>query len=101
MFCVVRRYGRKVLTSGRGIHGAPMRETVVYLMMGVSRDVEDGWSTSRRRMSGTGDFTAFSLAKPRSIVGVGVVGIAIGQLLRAFDMHVVGVTRTPRAGRGF
>jgi phosphoglycerate dehydrogenase-like enzyme len=28
-----------VLTSGRGVHGAPMRETVVYLMMGVSRDV--------------------------------------------------------------
>src|ERR1700683_1465788 len=28
-----------VLTSGRGVHGAPMRETVLYLMQGVSRDV--------------------------------------------------------------
>ena len=29
-----------ILTSGRGVHGAPMRETVVYLMMAVSRDVK-------------------------------------------------------------
>src|SRR4051812_572158 len=28
-----------IITSGRGIHGQPVRETVVYLMMGVSRNV--------------------------------------------------------------
>src|SRR5579863_3300600 len=28
-----------LLTSGRGTHGAPMRETVLYLMLAVSRDV--------------------------------------------------------------
>ena len=28
-----------VLTSGRGVHGAPMRETVLYLMQGISRNV--------------------------------------------------------------
>ena len=28
-----------LLTSGRGVHGAPMRETVLYLMLAVSRDV--------------------------------------------------------------
>ena len=27
-----------LLTSGRGIHGAPMRETIVFLMMGVARE---------------------------------------------------------------
>src|SRR5271167_1558821 len=27
-----------LITSGRGIHGAPMREQVVYMMMAVSRD---------------------------------------------------------------
>ena len=27
-----------LLTSGRGIHGVPMRETIVFLMMGVARD---------------------------------------------------------------
>src|SRR5580704_16239552 len=28
-----------LITSGRGIHGPPMREEVVYLMMAASRDV--------------------------------------------------------------
>ncbi len=52
-------------------------------------------------MSGTGASIVFSPARPPFVVGVGVVGIAIGQLLKAFGMHVVGVTRTPRAVEGF
>jgi len=35
------------------------------------------------------------------VVGVGVVGIAIGRLLKAFGMQVIGVTRTPRQVDGF
>jgi phosphoglycerate dehydrogenase-like enzyme len=89
-----------LITSGRGIHGAPMRELVVYLMMGASRDV--------RRL--TADQTAhiwdrrfWSLlyGKTAVIVGVGVIGGATARLLKAFGMHVIGVTRTPRAVEGF
>ncbi len=91
-----------LLTSGRGIHGPAMRETVVLLMMSVSRDVtglvEDQkahhWQRQRRLWS-------LFHGKTAAIVGVGVVGIAIGQLLKAFGMRVVGVTRTPRAVAGF
>jgi phosphoglycerate dehydrogenase-like enzyme len=84
-----------LITSGRGIHGPAMREQVVYLMMAVSRDAmrqaEDKkahfwerrlWSTLH--------------GKTAVIVGVGIVGIATGELLKAFGMRVVGVTRTPR-----
>ncbi len=89
-----------LITSGRGIHGVPMREEIVYLMMGVSRDavrqVEDFthriWS---RRLWST------LHGKTAVIVGVGVIGIAVAELLKAFGMHVVGVSRTPRAERGF
>jgi phosphoglycerate dehydrogenase-like enzyme len=35
------------------------------------------------------------------IVGVGVVGIAIGELLKAFGMQVIGLTRTVRDVEGF
>jgi phosphoglycerate dehydrogenase-like enzyme len=88
------------ITSGRGIHGPPMREQVVYLMMAVSRNatrqVEDYthriWS---RRLWST------LHGKTAVIAGVGIIGIAIAELLRAFGMHVVGVTRTPRAVEGF
>jgi D-2-hydroxyacid dehydrogenase (NADP+) len=89
-----------LITSGRGIHGAAMREQVLYLMMGVSRDVarqvEDKKARVwQRRLWSTLD------GKTAVIVGVGVVGIAIGEALKALGTNVIGVTRTPRAIAGF
>jgi D-2-hydroxyacid dehydrogenase (NADP+) len=89
-----------LITSGRGIHGPPMREEVVYLMMGVSRDarrqIEDHqhhiWQ--RRQWSTLHGKTAV-------VVGTGIIGEAIGELLQAFGMHTIGVTRTPRKITGF
>jgi len=89
-----------LITSGRGIHGPAMREQVLYLMMGVSRDaarqVEDKKARVwQRRLWSTLD------GKTAVIVGVGVVGIAIGEALKALGMRAIGVTRTPRAVAGF
>jgi D-2-hydroxyacid dehydrogenase (NADP+) len=89
-----------LLTSGRGVHGAPMRETVVYLMLAVSRDVR-GLVAEQNAHRWNRRFYNLLNGKTAVIVGVGVVGIAIGQLLKAFGMRVVGVTRTPRAVDGF
>jgi phosphoglycerate dehydrogenase-like enzyme len=89
-----------VITSGRGIHGTPMREEVLYLMMAVSRDavraVEDkkAHRFERRLWSTLNGKTAV-------IVGIGVIGIAIGEMLKALGMTVIGVTRTPRPVAGF
>lgn len=84
-----------LITSGRGIHGPVMREEVVYLMMAVSRDAERQIADKtahrfERRLWSTLN------GKTAVIVGVGVVGVAIGDLLKALGMRVVGVTRTPR-----
>jgi phosphoglycerate dehydrogenase-like enzyme len=89
-----------IITSGRGIHGPPMREQVVYMMMAISRGavrhVEDMkahfwerrlWSTLH--------------GKTAAIAGVGVIGSAVGELLKALGMHVIGITRTPRQVAGF
>ena len=89
-----------LLTSGRGIHGAPMRETVVYLMMGVSRGVARLVADQKAHVWDRRLYSLFN-GKTAVIAGVGVVGIAIGRLLKAFGMHVVGVTRTPRPVEGF
>jgi D-2-hydroxyacid dehydrogenase (NADP+) len=89
-----------VLTSGRGVHGAPMRETVVYLMMAVSRDVKSLVEEQKEHVWNRRFYRLFT-GKTAVVVGVGVVGIAIGQLLKAFGMHVIGVTRTTRAVEGF
>jgi D-2-hydroxyacid dehydrogenase (NADP+) len=40
-------------------------------------------------------------AKTAVVVGIGVSGSAIGELLSAFGMHVIGVTRTARQVNGF
>jgi D-2-hydroxyacid dehydrogenase (NADP+) len=89
-----------VVTSGRGIHGAPMRETVLYLMQGASRNVARLIEDNKAHIW---DRRFYNLLYGRTavVVGVGVVGMAIGQLLKAFGMQVVGVTRTPRKLAGF
>ena len=89
-----------LITSGRGIHGASMREEIVYLMMAVSRNALQAAEDKRtrhweRRLWSTLD------GKTAVIVGIGVVGIAIGELLKALGMTVIGVTRSPRAVAGF
>ncbi|MGH6670617.1 MAG: D-2-hydroxyacid dehydrogenase [Xanthobacteraceae bacterium] len=89
-----------LITSGRGIHGASMREEIVYLMMAVSRGALQAAEDKRthhweRRLWSTLN------GKTAVIVGVGIVGIAIAELLKALGMQVIGVTRTPRAVAAF
>ena len=89
-----------LLTSGRGIHGTPMREQVLYMMMALSRDaarqIEDKKTHHwERRLWSTLN------GKTAVIVGIGVIGIAVGELLKALGMHVIGVSRMPRAVAGF
>jgi phosphoglycerate dehydrogenase-like enzyme len=90
-----------ILTSARGIHGPSMRETAAWLMLAVSRDAarlvhaKDAhrWDRSTR--------WPLLAGKTAVVVGIGVSGIAIGELLKAFGMRVVGVSRTPRDIAGF
>ena len=89
-----------LITSGRGIHGPPMREQVVYLMMAVSRDARRQSDEIMHRVWARRLWSTLH-GKTAVIVGTGVVGAAIGELLKAFGMQVVGVTRTPRRTAGF
>jgi D-2-hydroxyacid dehydrogenase (NADP+) len=89
-----------LITSGRGIHGAPMREQVVYMMMGVSRDVVRAVGDQKthfweRRLWST------LHGKTAVIAGTGIVGSAIGEALKALGMYVIGVSRMPRRETGF
>jgi D-2-hydroxyacid dehydrogenase (NADP+) len=73
---------------------------VVYLMMAVGRDVtrqvEDNKAHRWDRR-----FWSLLAGKTAVVVGIGVVGEAIGVILKAFGMRVIGVTRTPRPLAGF
>jgi D-2-hydroxyacid dehydrogenase (NADP+) len=89
-----------LLTSGRGIHGAPMRETIVFLMLGVAREARR-LAEAQKAHAWERRYWSLFCGKTAVIVGVGVIGIATAKLLKAFEMHVVGVTRTPRTIEGF
>jgi phosphoglycerate dehydrogenase-like enzyme len=90
-----------VLTSARGIHGPAMRETVAHLMLNMSRETprlvrqqaEHRWDRSKP--------WPLLARKTAVLVGTGVSGGAVGELLQAFGLHVIGVSRTPRTEKGF
>ncbi len=90
-----------IITSARGIHGPAMRETVATLMLALSRDVGRLVNNKAAHRWERGERWPLLAGKTAVVVGIGVSGIAIGELLKAFGMHVIGVTRTPRAVAGF
>jgi D-2-hydroxyacid dehydrogenase (NADP+) len=89
-----------ILTSGRGIHGPAMRETVLHLMLSISHDSN---GLVRDKAGRRWDRRAWPLlaGKTGVVIGTGVAGSAIGALLQALEMQVVGVSRTPRQAAGF
>jgi phosphoglycerate dehydrogenase-like enzyme len=90
-----------IITSARGIHGPAMRETVATLMLALSRDVARLVDNKAAHRWERGARWPLLAGKTAVVVGIGVSGIAIGELLKAFGMRVVGVTRTPRPVAGF
>ena len=90
-----------LLTSARGIHGAPMRETVALLILGVTRNVRRLVDHQHARRWERGHPWPLLAGKRALVAGSGVSGIAIGKLLQAFGMATTAATRTPRAVDGF
>lgn len=95
-------FGKDVLlTSARGIHGAPMRETVSLLMLALARNMRRIMGNQfARKWERVGPWTLLE-GKTAVLVGVGVSSSAIAHLLKAYGMHVIGVSGTPRVEAGF
>jgi len=89
-----------MITSGRGIHGVPMREQVIYMMMAVSRDANREADNRAHRIWQRRLWSTL-YGKTAAIVGTGIVGAAIGAALQGLGMRVIGVSRTPRESNGF
>ena len=90
-----------LLTSARGIHGAPMRETVTLLMLMLARKMQVIMRNQfARKWDRIGPWTLLE-GKTAVLVGVGVSTSAIAHLLKAYGMRVIGVSGTPREDPGF
>jgi phosphoglycerate dehydrogenase-like enzyme len=89
-----------LITNMHGIHGAPVSEAAMAAMLALSRDLprfvrcQDAQQWTRwpaRLLDG----------KTVGIFGVGVIAAALAPKCKAFGMHVVGISGTPRAVPGF
>ncbi|MCC2099015.1 MAG: D-2-hydroxyacid dehydrogenase [Hyphomicrobiales bacterium] len=90
-----------LLTSARGIHGAPMRETVTLLMLMLARKMQVIMRNQfARKWERVGPWTLLE-GKTAVLVGVGVSTSAIAHLLKAYGMRVIGVSGSPREEPGF
>jgi phosphoglycerate dehydrogenase-like enzyme len=78
-----------------------MRETVAFLMLALSREAARLTENKAARRWERGEPWTPLDGRTAVIVGIGVSGIAVARLLKAFGMRVIGVTRTPRAVDGF
>jgi len=79
-----------ILTSTRGIHGAPMSEAALMAMLALSRDLPRSVRNQDRR-SWTRHLPRLLEGKTVGIFGVGVIGAALAPRCKALGMTVVGV----------
>lgn len=93
--------GRDVLvTNMRGIHGPPVSEATLALMLALVRDLPRAIRNQRERVW---DRFMPSLLKNKTvgIFGLGVIAEELGPKCKAFGMNVVGITSTVRDVAGF
>ena len=90
-----------LLTSARGIHGPPMRETVAYLMLSLARNAAKlARDQTQHHWERTKPWPLLS-GKTAVVVGVGLSSTAIALVLQGLGMRVIGVSKTPRNVDGF
>ena len=89
-----------IVTSTRGIHGPPLSEIAILLMLALARDFprsvrardQHVWDRFRARLL---------YRKTVGILGVGLIAADLAPRLKALGMKVIGITRTPRDLPGF
>lgn len=90
---------RVIVTSAAGAHGGMLAEFTFFGVLALRKDAA---RLARLRAERRWDhFANGELAgETIAIVGMGSIGRAIAQRARAFEMHVIGVTRTGEAVEG-
>ncbi|HET7172535.1 MAG TPA: D-2-hydroxyacid dehydrogenase [Gaiellales bacterium] len=84
-----------VVTTASGVHARPLAEFAVLAMLVFGKDVLRYQAEQRARVwrRHAGEEMAGKVA---AVVGAGRIGREVARLLRALDVHVIGVVRTLR-----
>ena len=84
-----------VVSSTRGIHGVPMSEMTIMVMLALSRDFPRTIRAQDR--AEWARWPARLLDKKTvGILGIGLIAEAFAPLCKAFGMNVIGISRTAR-----
>jgi phosphoglycerate dehydrogenase-like enzyme len=93
-------YKRVLVTATRGIHGIPMSEAAIMMMLTLARDFR---RTLRQQEARQWQFFFAQLlhGKTVGILGIGAIASHVAERCKAMGMTVVGITRTVRDLPGF
>jgi phosphoglycerate dehydrogenase-like enzyme len=84
-----------LLTSTRGIHGPQMSEMAILLMIALNRNLPKMVRNQTRKIWERWP-TKLLYKKTVGILGIGIIGEAIAQKCKAFDMTVIGLSHVSR-----
>jgi len=88
------------LTSGRGIHGAPVSEAAIGSMLALARDIPRAL-----RAQGAREWARFPAKllhnKTVGVFGIGAIAEELAPKCKAFGMRTIGVSSAPRPVEGF
>lgn len=89
-----------IVTATRGIHGVPMSEMALLLMLAFNRDIR---RLERQRESAKWERYPGKLLdrKTVGILGLGAIAEVMAPRLKALGMRVIGISRTDRPIPGF
>lgn len=79
------------LTNIKGIHGRPMSEYVMSIVLYVTRDMGRFIRDQKKHIWNRENLVDEAYGKTMAIFGAGTIGKAVAEKAKAFGMHVIGV----------
>ena len=89
-----------VVTATRGIHGVPMSEAALMMMLALARDFRRTLAQQAER-KWERFFPQLLFGKTVGILGVGLIAEDLAPRCKALGMNVIGISRTARTLPGF